>query len=123
MRSGPRASDTLAGLQDVAPELGESASLAEEIEWYLLARLAAQRSVSLGGSLPLVLDDALTGLGEHEVHHILGRLERMAEAVQVIVITDDPLASSWALHAGDDRAAVVRPQSPDGPRGRQHGGR
>jgi hypothetical protein len=107
-----RVSDTLAGLQDVAPELGESASLAEEIEWYLLARLAAQRSVSLGGSLPLVLDDALTGLGEHEVHHILGRLERMAEAVQVIVITDDSLASSWALNAGDDRAAVVRPQVP-----------
>ena len=41
-------------------------SVAEEVEWYLLARLAAQRSVSLAGSLPLLLDDALGGLDEDE---------------------------------------------------------
>ena len=101
--------EVVAGLQDTGPDGVESASLAEEIEWYLLARLAAQRSVSLGGSVPLLLDDALTGLDEDEVSHVLGRLERMAEAVQVIVLSDDPLASSWALLAGDERAALVRP--------------
>ena len=88
----------------------DETSVAEEIEWYLLARLAAQRSGSLGGSLPLLVDDALGGLDEVELGHVLGRLERMAEAVQVIVMTDDPLASSWALTAGVDRAALVRPQ-------------
>jgi hypothetical protein len=88
----------------------EEGSVADEVEWYLLARLAAQRAVSLGGSLPIVLDDALTGLGEEELGHVLGRLERMADAVQVIVVTDDPLAASWAQQAGEDRAAVVRPE-------------
>ncbi len=88
----------------------DDGSVAEEIEWYVLARLAAQRSVSLGGSLPLLVDDALAGLGEEELSHLLGRLERMAQAVQIIVVTDDPSATAWALRAGNDRAAVVQPQ-------------
>ena len=41
----------------------------------------------------------------------LGRLERMAAAVQVIVVSDDPVAASWAGLAGADRAAVVRPEA------------
>ena len=74
-------------------------------------RLAAQRSVSLGGSLPLVLDDALIGLPQEDMEHVLGRLERMSEAVQVIVISDDPATAAWVALAGEDRAAVVRPQA------------
>ncbi len=104
-----QAADAAAALQGTGVETVAGTSLAEEVEWYLLARLAAQRSVSLGGSLPLVLDDALAGLDEGELNHVLGRLERMAEAVQVIVVSDDPLATSWALLAGADRAAVVHP--------------
>ncbi len=50
------------------------------------------------------------GLDEAEFSHVLGRLERMAEAVQVIVVTDDPMACSWALETGVERAALVRPQ-------------
>jgi hypothetical protein len=88
----------------------DGASLSEEIEWYLLARLAGQRAVSLAGSLPMLLDDALTGLDDEQLAHVLGRLERMADAVQVIVLTDDPAAASWAVAAGEDRAAVVRPE-------------
>ena len=99
----------VASLHDPAEAVDED-SIAEEIEWYLLARLAAQRAVCLGGSLPLLLDDALAGLDEDQLGHVLGRLERMADAVQVIVVSDDPLAASWALLAGQDRAAVVRPQ-------------
>jgi hypothetical protein len=34
----------------------------------------------------------------------------MADAVQVIVISDDPMAADWAVSAGQERAAVVRPQ-------------
>lgn len=104
-----RATSAVESLHE-ADGAADDTSMAEEIEWYLLARLAAQRSVSLAGSLPLLVDDALSGLDEDELGHVLGRLERMAEAVQVIVVTDDPLASSWALLVGADRAAVVRPQ-------------
>jgi hypothetical protein len=33
----------------------------------------------------------------------------MAEAVQVIVLSEDPLVASWANEVGPARAAVVRP--------------
>jgi hypothetical protein len=92
---------------DTAPDGG---SMAEEVEWYLLARLAAQRAVCLAGSVPLLLDGALDGLDEVELAHVLGRLERMADAVQVIVVSDDPVAASWAESAGQERAAVIQPQ-------------
>lgn len=97
-------------LQDLAsaPVPGERTP-AEELEWYLLARLAGQRAVSVAGSVPLLLDDALRGLSEREVAHLLDRLERMAEAVQVIVVSDDPVVAAWAVEAGPARATVVRP--------------
>jgi hypothetical protein len=104
------AQDRVASLRD-ASGTEEAGSPVEEVEWYLLARLAAQRSVSLGGSLPILLDDALIGLEADELGHVLGRLERMADAVQVIVATDDPDAASWASLAGEDRAALVRPEA------------
>lgn len=99
-------------LQDLAsaPMPGERTP-AEELEWYLLARLAGQRAVSVAGSVPLLLDDALRGLSEREVAHLLDRLERMAEAVQVIVVSDDPIVAGWAVEAGSARAAVVWPGS------------
>lgn len=97
-------------LQDVVAAQGVgSASVAEELEWYLLARLAAQRSVSVAGSMPLLLDHALRGLSAEDVGHLLGRLERMAEAVQIIVLSEDPVVASWAATAGPARAAVVHP--------------
>ena len=99
--------EALGPAEDAVPE----GSVAEEIEWYVLARLAAQRSVSLGGSLPLLIDDALSGLGEHELTHVLGRLERMAQAVQIIVLSDDVTVRAWAHDAGVTRAAVVHRQS------------
>lgn len=79
----------------------------EELEWYLLARLAAQRSVSIAGSVPVLLDDALRGLAAEDIAPILDRLERMAEAVQVIVLSEDPVVAAWATSAGIERAAIV----------------
>ncbi|MFZ6006010.1 MAG: hypothetical protein ACOYXM_18975 [Actinomycetota bacterium] len=99
-------------LQDIVAAQGTgSATPAEELEWYLLARLASQRSVSVAGSVPLLLDEALRGLQADELDHLLGRLERMAEAVQVIVISEDPVVAAWAEGAGPARAAVVRPSA------------
>ena len=100
-------------LQDiVAAQTTGTSTPAEELEWYLLARLAAQRSVSVAGSLPLVLDDALRGVAGEDVAGLLDRLERMAEAVQVIIISEDPLVAAWAEAAGPGRAAVVAPGTP-----------
>jgi hypothetical protein len=79
----------------------------EAVEWYLLARLAAQRSVSYAGSLPLVLDDPLAGLNADEVRQVLDRLERMAGSVQLVVVTEDHDVAQWATEVGPSRAAVV----------------
>jgi hypothetical protein len=84
----------------------------EEVEWFLLARLAAQRSVSYAGSVPLVVDDALAALPSNARSHLLDRLERMASTVQLIYVGDDAEVASWAERAGRDRAAVVRPVRP-----------
>jgi hypothetical protein len=107
---GSAAAIEIERLQDIVAAQGAGTSTeAEELEWYLLARLAAQRSVSVAGSLPLLLDDALRGLDAPGVDHLLGRLERMAEAVQVIIVSEDPFVAAWAQEAGPGRAAVVRP--------------
>jgi DNA repair exonuclease SbcCD ATPase subunit len=79
----------------------------EDVEWFLLARLADQRGLSYAGSVPLLLDDALRDLHAIEVNRLLTRLEQMSDAVQVIVVTDAPAAADWAATTGPERAAVV----------------
>ena len=91
----------------IAAEATSDATPMKELEWYLLSRLASQRSVSMAGSAPLLLDDTLRGIDAEDVDLLLTRLERMADAVQVIVISDDPVVVSWASNAGVERAAVI----------------
>jgi chromosome segregation ATPase len=81
----------------------------EELEWYLLSRVAAQRSVSYAGSVPLVLDDALAEVHGPDLVHLLSRLERMSTAVQVIVVSEDEQVASWADSVGTDRAMTLFP--------------
>jgi DNA repair exonuclease SbcCD ATPase subunit len=81
----------------------------EELEWYLLSRVAAQRSVSYAGSVPLVLDDALADIRGAELVHLLSRLERMSSAVQVIVVSEDDEVAAWADSVGADRAMTLYP--------------
>jgi hypothetical protein len=81
----------------------------EELEWYLLSRVAAQRSVSYAGSVPLVLDDALADVRGDDLAHLLSRLERMSTAVQVIVLSEDDAVAAWADSIGTDRAETLYP--------------
>jgi hypothetical protein len=92
----------------VMPSVG--AANVEEVEWYLLSRVAAQRSVSYAGSVPLVLDDALADVRGNDLVHLLSRLERMSTAVQVIVVSEDDEVASWADSVGTDRAMTLYPQ-------------
>ncbi len=85
----------------------EVASGPEALEFYLLARLAAQRAVSYSGSVPLVIDDALAGQDDELVRSLLDKLERMSETVQIIYLSDEPVVSAWAEGVGIQRAAVV----------------
>jgi hypothetical protein len=95
-------------LSATAPEERErNGELVDEIEWYILGRGAAVRSVTYAGSLPLALDDVLGVLAAQERMRVLDRLERMASAVQLVVLTDDQSVADWARSLGPDRAAVV----------------
>jgi hypothetical protein len=84
----------------------------EAVEFYLLSRLASMRNVSFAGSVPLVVDDAFTGLASEDVRSLLGKLEKMAEAVQIIYLTDDEVITNWAIEVGFQRAAVVEATGP-----------
>ena len=79
----------------------------EGIEFYLLSRLAAMRSASFAGSVPIVLDDALADLAPSIITILLNKLEPMAESVQIIYLSDDPTVLEWTATVGVNRAAVV----------------
>ena len=85
----------------------DRSTLVEEIDWELLSRLAAVRSVGLAGSVPLVLDDPFTALDDDEVAGVLDRVIQLAGAVQVILVTDRDAVSDWANALGSERAHVL----------------
>jgi hypothetical protein len=91
---------------------GNAGAGQEAAEFYLLARLAGLRNVSFAGAVPLVIDDAFSSLSPDEIRTLLGKLERMADAVQVIYLSDDPTVTNWAIEVGFQRAAVVEAVGP-----------
>jgi hypothetical protein len=94
-------------VDDVEGDAGQ-----EALEFYLLARLAGLRNVSFAGAVPLVVDDAFRGMPRDELRPLLGKLEKMAEAVQIIYLTDDEVVTDWAVEVGFQRAAVVEASGP-----------
>jgi hypothetical protein len=92
------------------PDLGGAAlgsGVSDAAERTLVAQLTSLRQVSYAGSVPLLLDDPLRGLPEADTRQVLDRIERMADSVQVIYATDDPLVLAWARDAGFERAAAI----------------
>ncbi len=85
----------------------------DDTEWYLLTRLAGLRAVSFAGSVPLVLDGALTDLDREAAHRVLDKVEAMTDVVQVIYLGDDDAVVEWAALRGAD-AAVITVATPVG---------
>lgn len=79
----------------------------EELEYSLMARVAGQRSVSYAGSLPLVVDDVLGALGEVDLVRVLERLGRLADTVQVVLLSDQPDVVGWVRRLPPEQAALV----------------
>ncbi|MCC5953006.1 MAG: hypothetical protein JJU45_13025 [Acidimicrobiia bacterium] len=79
----------------------------EALEFFLLSRLAAVRSLSFAGSVPLVLDNALVDLDPEARREVLEKLEKMSDSVQLIYLSDAPDVAGWAQEVGFQRAAVV----------------
>ncbi len=84
----------------------------DDVGAHLVARLAARRPDRLGGVVPLVLDDVLGHLDDHEVSRLLDEVAVRAGPVQVVVVDGHPAAAAWAQAVGVRRAAVVAP-APD----------
>ena len=81
----------------------------EAVEWYVLARLAQQRSVSFVGSVPLVIDDAFVDWRFEDIEDIFTRLERMSEVIQIIYLTEDPSIIRWGQRLGAG-AKIISPR-------------
>lgn len=90
----------------VASEEGRD-ELIGDIEWYLMSRLAAQRTEGVGGSVPILFDDAFAAFDADEAVRLASRVERLAGAIQVILLSDDDVLADWAESLGDERAGVV----------------
>ncbi len=79
----------------------------EDVEWYLLARLASHRGTGAASAVPMVLDDPFGPLGPGAGVGLVQQLARMAAAVQLVVISDEPELAAWAEATGEDRAALI----------------
>lgn len=102
--------------EDAFDEADEPASVAIEdgreehigdIEWYLMSRLAAQRNEGVGGSVPILFDDAFAALGADEAVRLASGVGRLVGAIQVVLLSDDDALAAWAESLGDERAGVV----------------
>ncbi|MGD9795756.1 MAG: hypothetical protein AB7V43_20000, partial [Acidimicrobiia bacterium] len=62
----------------------------EAIEFFVLSRLASQRSIAYVGSVPAIFDDTFVDLPSQDIVQLLSRLDRMTESIQVIYFTEDP---------------------------------
>jgi len=85
----------------------EGLSTVEATEWYVLARLAALRRISIAGSAPILIDDAFADLDPEDAVRLVARIGGMADAVQVMIMSDDADIATWAKSAGSERAGIV----------------
>ncbi len=79
----------------------------EELEMFLLSTLTGLRAASYAGSVPLAIDGILDQIDIGDAHAMLARLERLSDAVQVVVFTDSDELAMWADALGIEHAAVV----------------
>ena len=100
-----RAIDAELDAQATAERVDRDA-LAAEVEWKLMARLAALRSVGPGGSVPLVLDDPFSALDDDGVDRVLDRLAPVAGTVQIVILGGRKAVEAWADSADSDLVGV-----------------
>jgi hypothetical protein len=110
LSAAPDPEDAAALVEDLIVGMPEGV---DDTEWYLLTRLAGLRAVSYAGSVPLVLDGALSELDREDAHRVLDKVESMTDVVQVIYLGDDDAVVEWAALRGP-HAAVITVAAPVG---------
>ena len=95
---GPEQADEAPGEPSPSEQVVPAAD-PDAAEWAVVARLARQRSVSFVGALPMVVDGVPTDPTARSA--VLGRLDRMSDLVQIVVVSDDDAAADWAAGLGE----------------------
>lgn len=97
-----------AALQPVPVGASSDASTSAAILAGLMGRCAAVRELGQGERLPLFLDDPLAGLQWRDKVPVLEFMNRLSEAQQLVLCTDDVEVLGWArLEAMAGNAAVI----------------
>lgn len=69
----------------------------KELEMYLLGRIASARRVGpIGEPVPVIVDDILRSMPQHQKYRMLDLLARLGDAAQVIYLTADEETITWA---------------------------
>jgi len=89
----------LAELEEREPALAPA--VAARVRTVLLARAAGLRPEGVSGAAPLVLDDPLVRLVPDQRVDLLDVIARVAERVQIVLLTDDDGIGAWARHRSD----------------------
>ena len=76
----------------------------------LIGPVVSQIELEARGSVPLAVLGQFADLHDHEVSDLMDELRRMAERLQIIVVSDHPAATAWATTVGMENALVVRPK-------------
>ena len=79
----------------------------DEIDRHLLAWLAARGQHPLADPLPIVLDEVYRHVDGEDLDALLVRLDRLAESLHVIYMTDDPKVLHWAALLPPERAGLA----------------
>jgi hypothetical protein len=81
-------------------------SVLDEVDRYLLAWLAARGQHPLADPLPLVLDDVYRHVSGADLDALLVRLDRLADSLHVVYLTDDQHILRWAAGLPSERGAL-----------------
>jgi hypothetical protein len=99
---------------DAAARAGFQQKSLKEAEMVLLDRVAQARRV--GGDaepIPLLVNDALAAFDPEERQDLLHLLARLAETIQIVYLTEDPVTLEWAAaQAQAGEALVIGPAPP-----------
>jgi hypothetical protein len=79
----------------------------DDVTWYLATRLAALRGIGDEVTLPIVLDEPFVDFEGPDAVSLVGSVEPFGGAVQIVLLTEDPVLIEWTEGLGAERAWVV----------------
>lgn len=85
------------GRLDASDPAGAAPSLGQ-VRNALLGRAASLRPNGIVGTVPLLLDEPLVRIAPADRCDLLDVLVRISDRTQIVLLTDDPVTTTWARH-------------------------